>query len=322
MEKLTVKELFESRKEILELTLLSGAEGLDNFFESREVQRPSMALMGWYEEFAYERVQVLGKNEMSYLQSLEKDKLRGVIEKLFGFDIPCVFISKNIVPPPLMLEISDNRKIPLFVSRLSTVELMNKISVWLDTVFAPKVYVHGTMMDVYGMGMLYTGKSGIGKSECALDLVERGHRLVADDVVEIKKHSENVLTASGTNLLGHHMEIRGVGIVDIERLFGVRAIRMQKRVELEVRLAMWEELEDYERLGLEKQFTTILGVQIPIVTIPVSPGKNLTAISEVIAMNFMLRVFGENPAMSFVERLNEEIKRKANLQDYLKNDFE
>ncbi len=322
MEKLTVKKLFESRKEILELTLLSGAEGLDNFFESREVQRPSMALMGWYDGFAYERVQVLGKNEMSYLQSLGNDELRSVVEKLFGFDIPCIFISKNIVPPPPMLEISDNRKIPLFVSRLSTVELMNKISLWLDTVFAPKIYVHGTMMDVYGIGMLYTGKSGIGKSECALDLVERGHRLVADDVVEIKKHSENVLTASGTNLLGHHMEIRGVGIVDIERLFGVRSIRMQKRVELEVKLAIWEELEDYERLGLEKQFTTILGVQIPTITIPVSSGKNLTAISEVIAMNFMLRVYGENPAMAFVERLNEEIKRKSNLQDYLKDDFE
>lgn len=322
MEKITVREFFDNRKEVLELTLLSGADGLDSILESREVQRPSMALMGWYEEFARERIQVLGRNEMSYLQSLPPDKLVEVIEKLFSYNIPCIIVSKNIVPPPAMLEISDRRKIPLFVSRLSTVELMNKISLWLDNAFAPKVYIHGTMVDVYGVGMLYTGKSGIGKSECALDLVERGHRLVADDVVEIKKHSENVLIASGTNLLGHHMEIRGVGIIDIERLFGVRAIRMQKRIELEVRLVIWEELEDYERLGLEKQFTTILGVKIPIVTIPVSPGKNLTAISEVIAMNHMLEVFGENPAMSFVERLNEEIRRKKNLRDYLKNDFE
>ncbi len=322
MERLTIKDFYENRKEALELTLLAGAEGLDKVLESREVQRPSMALMGWYEEFAYQRIQVLGRNEMSYLQSLAKDELKAVVERLFEYNLPCVIISKGIVPPPVMFEIADRRRIPLLSSRLATVDLMNKLSLWLDSYFAPKVYIHGTMMDVYGVGMLYTGKSGIGKSECALDLVERGHRLVADDVVEIKKHSENVLIASGTNLLGHHMEIRGVGIIDIEKLFGVRAIRMQKRVELEVKLVMWEELEDYERLGLDTQHNIILGVPIPMVTIPVSPGKSLTAISEVIAMNFMLNIYGENPAVSFVERLNEEIRRKARVEEYLKDDFE
>jgi len=322
VEKLTIEELYKDRKETFELTLLAGEAGLGKILNSCEVQRPSMAMMGWLEGFAYERIQVLGRNEMSYLQSLSKGELKKLLDRLFEFEMPCVIVSKGIVMLPAMLEIADAKKVPLFSSKLATVDLINKLSLWLDTVFAPKIYVHGTMMDVYGVGMLYTGKSGIGKSECALDLVERGHRLVADDVVEIRKHGDNVLIASGTNLLGHHMEIRGVGIVDIEKLFGVRAIRMQKRIELEVRLIMWEELEDYERLGLEEQHTTTLGVEIPVVNIPVSPGKNLTAVSEVIAMNFMLRIYGENPAVSFVERLNEEIRRKARVQDYLKDDFE
>jgi len=279
-------------------------------------------LWSLWDEGAVPDFEKLFKVGLKGIKQEAEDRLREVIENLFAFDIPCVVISKSIVPPPVMLEIADRRKIPLFSSKLATVDLINKLSFWLETIFAPKVYVHGTMMDVYGVGMLYTGKSGIGKSECALDLVERGHRLVADDVVEIRRHGEKALIASGSNLLGHHMEIRGVGIVDIEKLFGIRSIRMQKRVELEVRLVMWEELEDYERLGIDFQNTTMLGVEIPLVIIPISPGKNLTAISEVISMNYMLRVYGENPAESFVERLNDEMRRKARLQDYLMDDHE
>ena len=322
MEKLTVEQFYNDRKSVLELTLLAGAGGLSRPIESREVQRPSMALMGWYEGFAAQRIQIMGRTEMTYLQSLEPSALKETLEKLFSYDMPCVIVSKGIIPPPVMLDIADERNIPLFSSKLATVDLMSKLANWLDIQFAPRIYVHGTMVDVYGVGILYTGKSGIGKSECALDLVERGHRLVADDVVELRKQSENVLIASGTNLLGHHMEIRGVGIIDIEKLFGVRAIRMQKRVELEVKLIMWEELPDYERLGLETRTTSFLGVEIPQVIIPVSPGKNLTAISEVIAMDFMLKVYGENVAQKFVERLNEEIRRKSRVQEYLREDME
>ena len=322
MEKLTVEDFYKDRRSNFELTLLSGSNGLKRVIESREVQRPSMFLMGWTKGFASERIQILGRTEMSYLQSLTNEKMLEIFDNLLKFDIPCIIISKGIMPPPGMLEISDRKNIPLFSSKLATVDLLNKLSTWLDVKFAPKVYIHGTMVDVYGVGMIYTGKSGIGKSECALDLVERGHRLVADDVIELRKRGDNVLIASGTNLLGHHMEIRGVGIIDIEKLFGVRAIRMQKRVELEVRLVMWEELPDYDRLGLENMTNSFLGVEIPVVTIPVSTGKNLTAISEVIAMNFMLKVYGENPAKSFVEKLNDEIRRKSQLQDYLKEDIE
>ncbi len=177
-------------------------------------------------------------------------------------------------------------------------------------------------MDVYGVGLLYTGKSGIGKSECALDLVERGHRLVADDIVQVIKKAPDVIVGTGSELLGHHMEVRGIGIIDIEKLFGIRAIRLQKRIEVEVRLVYWKDETDYERLGIEDKFTTILGVELPVVSIPVSPGKNITVISEVISMNHMLKVYGQNPAKEFSKRLSEELYRQQMTREYLESDFE
>jgi HPr kinase/phosphorylase len=172
------------------------------------------------------------------------------------------------------------------------------------------------------VGLLYTGKSGIGKSEVALDLVERGHRLVADDVVKITRMAPDVIIGTGSELLGHHMEIRGVGIIDIEELFGIRAIRMQKRIEVEVNLTLWSETEEYERLGIEDNRTTILGVQIPLVRVPISPGKNITVISEVIAMNHMLKVYGENSAVEFTKKLSQKLSRQSVTREYLESDYE
>ncbi len=182
--------------------------------------------------------------------------------------------------------------------------------------------MHGTLVDVYGVGLMYTGKSGIGKSEVALDLVERGHRLVADDVVRITRVAPDVIIGSGSDLLGHHMEIRGVGIIDVEELFGIRSIRLQKRIEVEVHLSLWSETADYERLGVEDTLTTILGVEIPIVNVPISPGKNITVISEVIAMNHMLKVYGENSAVEFSKKLSQRLSRQSITQDYLESDYE
>ncbi|HSG99763.1 MAG TPA: HPr(Ser) kinase/phosphatase, partial [candidate division Zixibacteria bacterium] len=210
----------------------------------------------------------------------------------------------------------------VLASRLSTAELTNRLAAYLEMVFAPSIAVHGTLVDVYGVGLLYTGKSGVGKSEIALDLVERGHRLVADDVVKVTRKSKDVVVGSGSELLGHHMEIRGVGIIDIESLFGIRAIRMQKRIEVEVRLTLWSETESYERLGLEERTAKILGASIPVVNIPISPGKNITVISEVIAMNHMLKVYGENSAEEFSRRLTEHRTRQRLTKDYLEADTE
>jgi len=228
---------------------------------------------------------------------------------------PMIVISKGITPPLEFISVADEMQTAILSSRLTTADLVTRLSAYLDQVFAPSINVHGTLVDVYGVGLLYTGKSGIGKSEVALDLVERGHRLVADDVVKVTRTAPDVIIGSGSELLGHHMEIRGVGIIDVEELFGIRAIRLQKRIEVEVRLELWSETEDYERLG-------IVGCSIPIVVVPISPGKNITVISEVIAMNHMLKVYGENSAMEFTKKLSQRLGRKTLTKGYLESDFE
>jgi HPr kinase/phosphorylase len=322
MENITVEKLYKERKDFLELTLLTCEDGLKKKIPNNEVHRPGLALSGYTERFAHERTQVIGETEMSFLQNLDSDRRKELLERVFHFDIPCIIISKNIYPPSELLEMANQTKTPVFQSRLTTTELTNRLSLYLDNIFAPNTTVHGTLVDVYGVGLLYTGKSGIGKSECALDLVERGHRLVADDIVKVIRKNPEVIVGTGSELLGHHMEIRGIGIIDLESLFGIRAIRVQKRIEVEVRLVLWDNGLDYERLGIEDKFTRILGVEIPVVTIPISPGKNITVISEVIAMNHMLKVYGQDTAKEFSKRLSAEISRKKIVEEYLQSDIE
>jgi HPr kinase/phosphorylase len=322
MENITVEKLYKERKDFLELTLLTNEDGLKKKILNNEIHRPGLALSGYTDRFAYERTQVIGETEISFLQSLDQKRRVELLQRVFRFDIPCIIVSKNISPPPELLEMADQAKTPVFQSRLSTTELTNRLSLYLDNIFAPNTSLHGTLVDVYGVGLLYTGKSGIGKSECALDLVERGHRLVADDIVNIFRKTPEVIIGMGTEILGHLMEIRGVGIIDIEKLFGIRSVRVQKRIEVEVRLVLWEDDLEYERLGIENKYTRILGVEIPVVIIPVSPGKNITVISEVIAMNHMLKIYGQDPAKEFSKRLSEEITRKMKSSDYLESDLE
>ncbi|MCK5125368.1 MAG: HPr(Ser) kinase/phosphatase [candidate division Zixibacteria bacterium] len=304
------------------LTLLNSKEGLKKKLETSEIHRPGLALGGFLERFPSKRTQVLGQTEMEYLNSLSKEKLVESLETVFNADIPWMIISKNITPPNEMLALADRKKTAIFASKLTTTELISRLMSYLDTRFAPTVTIHGTLVDVYGVGLLYTGKSGVGKSECALDLVERGHRLVADDVIKITRKSANYIVGMASELLGQHMEVRGIGIIDIGALFGIRAVRLQKRIEVEVRLQYWEDSAHYERLGIEDKYTTVLGVEIPLVTIPVSPGKNITVISEVIAMNHMLKVYGEHSAQDFSRRLTERLARSNTIQDYLEADLE
>lgn len=322
MAEITVEHAFNDRKDFLMLTLLNSEEGLKKKIKSAEIHRPGLALAGYLDRFPHIRTQVLGQTEMAYLNSLSKATLVSTLEKIFAFDMPWIIITKGQMPPTEMMAMADRKKTALLSSRLSTTELISRLSVYLDNTFAPSITVHGTLVDVYGVGLLYTGKSGVGKSECALDLVERGHRLVADDVIKITKKSSNFIVGTSSEILGQHMEVRGVGIIDIESLFGIRAIRIQKRIEVEVRLQYWEETEQYERLGIEDKYTTVLGVEIPLVTIPVSPGKNITVISEVIAMNHMLKVYGEHSAQDFSRRLSERLTRANAVQDYIESDYE
>jgi HPr kinase/phosphorylase len=322
MPSLTVDKLYKERRELLDLTLLAGADGMSRPIQTNEIFRPGLALTGYTERFAHRRVQVLGETEMSYIQSLTSEQRIAALTRMVAFEMPMMVASKGLVPPRELLDICNKTKLPLLSTRFSTTELINRMSLFLDNFFAPSITKHGTLVDVYGVGLLYTGKSGIGKSECALDLVERGHRLVADDMVKLTKRTQTTILGASNELLGHHMEVRGIGIIDIEKLFGIRAIRLQKRVEVEVRLTYWEGGAEYERLGLEDRYTTILGVEIPVVTIPISPGKNITVISEVIAMNHMLKVYGENAAVELSKRLSERLHRQAVTSDYLESDFE
>jgi HPr kinase/phosphorylase len=322
MADLTVEKLYRDRKNFLDITLLNSESGLKKIIQNAEVHRPGLALAGFMERFVNKRTQVLGETELSYLNQMGREDLLSTAERLFGNDIPLIIVSKGLTPSLDFLEVADKHNTAVFSSRLTTSELSNRLSVYLDAFFAPAITVHGTLVDVYGVGLLYTGKSGIGKSEIALDLVERGHRLVADDVIKIIRKAPDLIVGTGSELLGHHMEIRGIGIIDVEKLFGIRAIRLQKRIEVEVHLAHWSDDLDYERLGLEEKAITILGVSIPQINIPISPGKNITVISEVIAMNHMLKVYGENTAVEFSKKLAERLHRQAITEDYLEADYE
>ncbi len=323
MPEITVEKLYKDRRESLELYLLTNEDGLRKVIPAAAIHRPGLALAGFTKRFPHKRCLILGETEIAFLASCSREERLRHLEAVFAFDIPLLIVTKGINPPPELIKIANEKSTAVLQTKLSTAEFINQISGYLDDIFAPSVTVHGTVVDVYGVGLFYTGKSGIGKSECALDLVERGHRLVADDIVKIRKRAQNLIVGSGSELLGHHMEIRGIGIIDIERLFGIRAIRMQKRIEVEVRLLLWDETEDnYERLGMEERYTSILGVEIPVIAIPVSPGKNITVISEVIAMNHMLKTYGGNVAVEFSRRLTEKIQRQLATRTYLQSDYE
>ncbi len=322
MPQLTVEKLYKERKDFFDLTLLNSEKGLKKKLVNSEIHRPGLALTGFFERFPNRRTQVLGQTEITYVSQWSPDTLQERTQQLFAQNVPLMIISKGITPPIEFLAIADKYETAVFSSRLSTSELTNRLAAYLDVIFAPSITRHGTLVDVYGVGLLYTGKSGIGKSEVALDLIERGHRLVADDVIRITRKSADLVVGTGSELLGHHMEIRGIGIIDVEKLFGIRGIRIQKRIEVEVHLSHWSEDQEYERLGAEDRHTTILGVPIPLVDIPISPGKNITVISEVIAMNHMLKVYGENTAAEFSKRLAERIHRQTMTREYLESDYE
>jgi HPr kinase/phosphorylase len=264
-------------------------------------------------------MQVFGETEMSYLATLTEDELRQRLEGFFSKQVPAAFVTKGQNVPEALIEAARLAGVPVFRSALTTRDFFRKIKPYVEVVLAPSTTVHGSLADVYGVGLLFIGKSGIGKSECVLDLIERGHRLVADDVVLVSERGNDVLIGRGHERQRHHMEIRGIGIIDIRALFGVRAIRLQKRIEVIMRLEEWDEAKPYERTGLDVDETEILGVQIPRVTIPLNPGKNITVISEVVAMNHLLKYAGVNSAAEFDLRLRAGM---APAGEYLEEDYE
>lgn len=322
MEALKVADLLARKADALGLRLLTAAASAEREITTPEVMSPGLVLAGFDERFSYVRSQVLGETEISYLGSLSQEERGAAVERFLSYDIPVVFITKGLDPPPGLVERADERGIPVVVSGLKTGRFYNAIQSFLETQFAPSTFIHGSLADVYGVGLLFVGRSGIGKSECVLDLVERGHRLVADDQVHVQRRTGGVLISRANDVLGFHMEIRGVGIIDIQSLFGIRAVRLQKRIEVVVRLEDWEETTNVERVGLEEESTEILGIEIPLVRVPLNPGKNITVIAEVVSMNHLQKFSGRHVATDFNQRLIDRMRTKAETEAYLEEDYE
>ena len=319
MKGLSVREFVQQRQESLSLELLTGDAGLDRVIEEPNLSSPGLVLAGYADRLPHGRIQVLGETEVTYLVSLPQDRLQKTLDAFFGLDIPAVIVSKGLEIPMAMIETARARGVPLLRSTLKTGELYRRTQSYLEEHFAPSTTVHGSLADVYGVGLLFVGRSGIGKSECVLDLVERGHRLVADDVVHITRRGNDILIGRGHELQRHHMEIRGIGIIDIPALFGIRAIRQQKRIEVVVQLEEWNDRTYYDRTGLVAEEVDILGVKVPKVVIPLNPGKNITVISEVVAMNHLLKYTGVHSAALFNQRLKDAMRP---VREYLREDYE
>jgi HPr kinase/phosphorylase len=319
---LRLRDFLTRRGDPLQLEALTGELGLDRQLPAAEVASPGLALAGYTGRFAANRLHVLGETEITYLRALPPADRRRQLEHFFTFDLPCVFVTKGQEVPQELLDLAKERNVPVLRSRLKTAEFYRRVKPIVEDAFAPRTTLHGSLADVYGVGLLFVGRSGIGKSECVLDLVERGHRLVADDVVQVTKRGNDVLLGRGHELAAHHMEIRGIGLIDIPALFGVRAVRQQKRIEVVVQLEDWETAKDADRTGLARQETVILDVPVPRVIVPLNPGKNITVISEVVAMMHLLRYSGVDVAAAFNERLIRRMKERAGVREYLQDDYE
>ncbi len=319
MSGLTVGDILERRSELLELELVRGSEGLGREIGSPEISNPGLVLAGFTDRFPTGRLQVLGETEIAYLASLDADQRTESINTFYDFDIPAVFVTKGMTIPSELGELAEARSIPLIRSDLKTGEFFRRIKPFLENEFAPTTTIHGSLADIYGVGLLFVGSSGIGKSECVLDLVERGHRLVADDVVRVRRRGVDLLIGRAMEQQQFHMEIRGIGIVDIQALFGIRSVRQQKRIEVVVQLEPWSDEATYERTGLDIETTEILGVELPRVIVPLNPGKNITVISEVVAMRHLLKYAGVDSAQLFQENLQRSMRP---VRDYLEQDYE
>ncbi|NLF40059.1 HPr(Ser) kinase/phosphatase [bacterium] len=300
---ITVRDLVAQFREELGIRVVAGERGLDRPIPVAEVNRPGLALTGSYHYFAKRRLQVLGKVEIHYVRHLPARARRRRIFHLLQLPIPAFTVTRNYVPPPELLEGGEKFGVPILRTHEITMRVVNKYSLWLQDQFAPSVLSHATLMEVHGVGILIMGRTGVGKSECALGLVERGHIFIADDVVKLKVTEGVHLTGYANPQLGHHMEIRGIGIINIQSLFGVKSVRMWKHIDFVVTLEAWQEGREYERLGIDRESIEILGVRLPNVIVPVKPGRDVALLIETAAQNEKLRMLGINVAAQFNKTL-------------------
>ena len=304
-----LRDLADSRA--LDLELLAGADGLNRRITIPHTQKTGLALSGFDAYLRGGRVLVFGESEVRYLEGLPSVERTAVLRRVMDHNLPCVLITDGFSSPPELAIEADRGRVPLLRTRVATPEAMARLSTVLDTYLAARGVIHGVLMDILGLGVLVIGESGIGKSECALDLVVRGHRLVADDAVEIRSRAQSFVLGSCPELTRHHMEIRGLGLINVQDLFGVASTRTSKRVELVVQLERWEHGREYDRLGLDESYYELLGIRIPMIRMPVAPGRNVAILVEVAARNQLLRARGHHAARRLVDRLNHELEAAA-----------
>ncbi|MCB1190252.1 MAG: HPr kinase/phosphorylase [Leptospiraceae bacterium] len=308
METITIENLFHDHPE-LHLSLVSGGTGLYKKITSSDINRPGLSLTGFFRYFAHDRIQIFGKGEWAYLHTLSKEVLHNITEKFFSYSLNCLIFTHGNIPQDEIIQKSKELSIPIFTSPIDTQKFIIMISGILNRILAPKLMRHGVLIEVFGIGTLLTGKSGVGKSECALELIERGHRLVADDMVEIRRISESYLLGTCSHVLRHHMEIRGLGIINIPDIFGVGSIRDHKILDLIINIEEWNKDMEYDRTGLDDSKIDILGIEIAFLKIPVKPGRNLPILVETAAINQRLKKMGNYTAKEFNNRLTDYIEQ-------------
>ena len=306
----SVGALLRSRPEAfgLPLELVAGADGLDRLITSPHIQKTGLALAGFHEYLKPGRVLIFGESEIRYLESLP---VTGRVESMrlaLTLDFPCILITGGFTPPAELAVEAERAKLPLVKTSIVTPTAIAKLTSILEDTLAERTMLHAVLMDILGLGVLIVGESGIGKSECALDLIVRGHRLVADDTVEIRRRAETILIGTCPELTRHHMELRGLGVINVKDLFGIASTRASKRVELVVQLERWDPTREYERLGLDGDLHEVLGLRVPLIRMPVAPGRNIAILVEVAARNQLLRARGHHAARALAERLEEKLR--------------
>lgn len=294
--------LLEDTAYKLGLSLLAGASGLTRTISKPRIQKPGLAIAGLVEAIVPSRVQVLGNTELMYLRSLAQGQTVAALEGLFAAQVPCVIVTSQLLPLAALTELAERQGVAVLTTALPTGTFINRVHAFFDEHLSPKITLHGVLMDVFGVGVMLTGQSGIGKSECALDLILRGHRLVADDCVMVRQHDRELI-GMGSPLTKNHMELRGLGIINVKDLFGAASVCERKGVELVIDMVEWQRDGEYDRLGIDDIYETILDVQVPRVRIPIRPGRNVSSIVEVATRNFLLKAQGHHAARQFQERL-------------------
>ncbi len=306
----SVEHFHAQHADRLQLKLVAGQEGMGRLIREGAVNRLGMALTGFIKYFAFRRVQLIGKSEVSYFQTLDPATRQARIQAILDKKIPCIVFSRDNRPPAIILKAAQKAKVPVFVSPIPTPRLVNLITLCLEEDFAPSTSEHGSMVDIMGVGVLIRGESGVGKSECALGLVERGYSLVSDDITRLRLLEGRELMASSAEVTRTFMEVRGIGIINVAAIFGGRAIRTEKRLDLVVSLEEWDKVEEIERTGLDQQFYEILGLKIPLVRIPIRPGRDLAGLVQVAALDQKMKTMGQFSALEFNEKLMSRLKLK------------